>query len=128
MQQQAWDDEMENRIGVNFHPLLEAAAHDAALNKIQRQARPKKFGIPRQRVWNSIYTTLDIRPSGIPKIVRHILGSEKTIKHQKENGKLNIVNRLGNRPKDSYFSGITHPTWKTAIISAREFYKRCIQC
>ena len=49
-QQQPWDDETENRNGVNFHPLLEAAAHDAAINKIQREARPKKFGIPRQRV------------------------------------------------------------------------------
>jgi len=49
-QQQPWDDEMENRNGVNYPPLIEAAAHDAALNKIQRQARPKKFGIPRQRV------------------------------------------------------------------------------
>jgi len=49
-QQQPWDDEMENRVGVNYPPLLEAAALDAAINKIQRQARPKKFGIPRQRV------------------------------------------------------------------------------
>ena len=72
MQQQPWDDETENRNGVNFHPLLEAAAHDAAINKIQREARPKKFGIPRQRVWNLIYTTLDIRSSGFSKNLRHI--------------------------------------------------------